>query len=96
MVTTAQTLPPTDPSEFESLAAAWQRFADEHAYLGLGDSRFAANRFMRRHYDQLAQRGAARRTASGRYIVHKQRFPIAAFELLTVEGVAGVGNHRKS
>ena len=75
-----------DPTEWGPLTPEWQQFVAANPHLGLGDSRFSANRFARRFYSEMAARGAMTRTRGGRYLAHRKGFQRHAFSVLVEHG----------
>jgi len=62
---------------------AWAQFARENALLGLGSSQWQFVNFLRHAKAPLVAADAIRKAKNRFWICHRERFPVAAFELLT-------------
>jgi len=75
--------PVFDALNWSAFDEVYQRFARAYPMLGLTGTRWGAVHTRRKHGAALLASDAARRSASGRWIAHNDRFPQVMFELLT-------------
>jgi hypothetical protein len=75
--------PVFDAANWSAFDEVYQRFARAYPMLGLTGTRWGAVHTRRKHGAALLAVDAARRSASGRWIAHVDRFPQVMFDLLT-------------
>jgi len=70
-------------NHWEPALPAWTAFCEANPQLGLIGGKWSWTHLIRKYRDRFIEAGVLRQTTTGRYLLHAETFPAAAFEILS-------------